>query len=67
VPQATLQFHALCEGLAALELRGALPRQEAQGVWREGLGTLVAGFATPPQPRVPAKPRAATRKRAKRS
>ena len=25
IDQATLQFHALCEGLAALELRGLLP------------------------------------------
>jgi AcrR family transcriptional regulator len=46
VSEATRSFHALCEGLAALELRGLLPPGSAEDVWRDALGALVAGFAT---------------------
>jgi AcrR family transcriptional regulator len=42
---AALQFHALCEGLTAVELRGLGPRTDATRLWREGIGALVAGFA----------------------
>lgn len=42
------QFHALCEGLAALELRGVILQQEGARVWQDALGALVAGFASPP-------------------
>jgi AcrR family transcriptional regulator len=45
VDGATLQFHALCEGLATVELRGTPPPGARERMWREGLGALVAGFA----------------------
>ena len=41
------QFHALCEGLAALELRGTI--DDPEQFWREAASALVAGFAEPPQ------------------
>jgi AcrR family transcriptional regulator len=47
VADATLQFHALCEGLAALELRGGWGPARARRIWRDGLRALVAGFADP--------------------
>ncbi len=47
VPDATREFHALCEGLAAMELRSLLPRGEEERVWRDALATLVRGFAIP--------------------
>jgi len=43
-PDATCEFHALCEGLAALELRGVIPRERAEWFWRDALGALVAGW-----------------------
>ena len=46
--QATSAFHALCEGLAALELRGLLPAGREEAAWRDALGALVAGFAVGP-------------------
>ena len=45
--QAAWQFHALCEGLAALELRGDLPTQEEEPAWRVALTTLVRGMLAP--------------------
>lgn len=42
----TMEFHAMCEGLAALELRGALPRGREEEIWREGLNSLVSGYAS---------------------
>jgi AcrR family transcriptional regulator len=48
VSDAVRQFHALCEGLAALELRGVIPRHEAARTWHDALGALVTGFASPP-------------------
>lgn len=42
---ATCAFHALCEGLAAAELRGGAPVADGEQFWREALGALVAGFA----------------------
>ena len=44
MPDAVAQFHALCEGLAALELRGAIPTSEAERIWRDGLRALVTGW-----------------------
>ena len=38
------QFHALCEGLAALELRGMLLRGHEERIWREALAALIGGF-----------------------
>ena len=47
VMHAVTEFHSLCEGLAAVELRGMLANAEAEGerIWRDALGALVAGFA----------------------
>ena len=42
--EAALQFRALCEGLAALELRRA-PLSDPEGLWRRAVVALVAGFA----------------------
>jgi len=47
VAEAAMEFHALCEGLAALELRGMLTRGEELRIWRDALGALLAGFAAP--------------------
>lgn len=44
VPAATLQFHALCEGLAAVELGCMLPAEQAEQVWHDGLTALVTGL-----------------------
>jgi hypothetical protein len=49
VLEAALQFHALCEGLATLERRGARGPFDAERIWRAGLRSLIAGFASPPQ------------------
>lgn len=46
----TIAFHALCEGLAALELRGALPAARAERLWRSALGALIAGRRLTAQP-----------------
>ena len=45
VIEATLQFHALCEGLATLELRGVRIPFDAERIWRAALTSLIAGFA----------------------
>jgi AcrR family transcriptional regulator len=47
VPDATREFHALCEGLAAMELRSLLPDREEERIWRDALTTLVRGFSIP--------------------
>jgi AcrR family transcriptional regulator len=41
------EFHALCEGLAALELRGVMTHGEEARIWLEALTALVAGYAQP--------------------
>ena len=46
VNEATLQFHALCEGLASLELRGINPSGDWERLWRQAFRALVAGFVT---------------------
>ena len=46
VQQVAREFHALCEGLGAIELRGMLAKGDEQRVWRDALGALVRGFAT---------------------
>ena len=45
VDEATLQFHALCEGLATVERRGMRAPFDADRLWRAGLGALITGFA----------------------
>lgn len=47
IDEATLQFHALCEGLAMLELRRLPGLTDPGRMWRDGLSALVFGFATP--------------------
>jgi len=47
VVDATREFHALCEGLAGMELRSLLPAGEAERIWRDALTTLVRGFSIP--------------------
>jgi AcrR family transcriptional regulator len=43
---ATLEFDALCEGLATLERRGAPGvRIDGERLWRAGLSSLIAGWA----------------------
>ncbi|HET7077432.1 MAG TPA: TetR/AcrR family transcriptional regulator [Chloroflexia bacterium] len=44
-PQAATEFHALCEGLAALEGRHFLRPDEAEQTWRSALRALVAGWS----------------------
>jgi hypothetical protein len=46
--EATLEFHAMCEGLATLERRGTRTTFDAERIWRGGLGALIAGFAVKP-------------------
>jgi AcrR family transcriptional regulator len=45
VGDAACEFHALCEGLAAIELRRLMPPGEESRIWRDALTALVAGFA----------------------
>lgn len=47
VSEATIAFHALCEGLAALELRALLPVGEEDRIWRHALIALVGGLNHP--------------------
>jgi AcrR family transcriptional regulator len=49
VRDAATEFHALCEGLAALELRGMLRPGDEEQIWRDALTALVTGFAVPAQ------------------
>lgn len=48
VAEATWQFHALCEGLGAVDLRAGMPGNAAepgrQALWADALGALVAGW-----------------------
>ena len=64
VRDATTQFHALCEGLAALELREALPAKDAERIWRDALTALISGFTTTP-PRLAPGTTTPTRRRRK--
>jgi AcrR family transcriptional regulator len=45
VRDAACEFHALCEGLAAVELRGQMTSGEEKRIWRDALTALIAGFA----------------------
>jgi AcrR family transcriptional regulator len=45
VRDAVRTFHALCEGLAAMELRSLLPEAGAERIWTNALTALVRGFA----------------------
>ena len=48
VDDAATAFHALCEGLAALEIRCAFPAEAAEHLWRDSLTALIDGFNTNP-------------------
>jgi AcrR family transcriptional regulator len=56
VGEAALQFHALCEGLAAVELRGTPLTPTPVQFWRDAFGALIAGFAEPAPQRRPRTP-----------
>ena len=45
IDEATLYFRAQCDGLAGLELGGAIPPAEGERLWRAGLAALIQGFA----------------------
>ena len=47
IPEAACEFHALCEGLASIELRGTPLGASAEQVWRSAFHALIAGFADP--------------------
>jgi AcrR family transcriptional regulator len=49
LPDATLEFHSMCEGLAAVELRCFFTAADGYRLWADALGSLVAGWAQPPQ------------------
>ena len=53
VDDAATAFHALCEGLAALEIRCAFPAEAAEHLWRDSLTALIDGFNTNPRRRRP--------------
>jgi AcrR family transcriptional regulator len=44
VPAAAWEFHALCEGLAAIEARCIIAGEDAERLWRDGLSALIAGW-----------------------
>jgi len=44
VKDVACEFHALCEGLAVLELRGIIAKGRAERIWRDALTALVAGL-----------------------
>jgi AcrR family transcriptional regulator len=46
VDDAAAQFHALCEGMAALELRCMLSPSDPERQWREAFTALITGFAS---------------------
>lgn len=68
VAEAAWQFHALCEGLAAAELRNPAVTQDPEGRWHGALDALVRGFAVATvaseNARPAAPPSGATRSRA---
>ena len=63
ISEAATQFHALCEGLAALELRGILTSGQEERIWRSALSALIAGMSSP----VKQSPRSAVRMPARAS
>jgi WHG domain-containing protein len=53
VEAAACEFHAVCEGLAAIELRGVIHDGEEAPIWRDALGAFVAGLARTPSTLTP--------------
>jgi AcrR family transcriptional regulator len=56
VRDAATEFHALCEGLAALELRSQLTTGDNERIWRDALTALVIGFSAASEPPAPTRP-----------
>jgi AcrR family transcriptional regulator len=50
VAEAATEFHALCEGMAAVELRARPLGTDLERLWRNGFHALIAGFADCPRP-----------------
>ena len=49
VDDAVVQFNALCEGLATVELRGTRGLgPDPERTWRQSIAALLSGFAVPP-------------------
>jgi len=48
VEEATTHFHALCEGMAAVELRRIPGFEAGERTWRSAFTALVGGFAAQP-------------------
>lgn len=44
LPDAALEFHSMCEGLAAVELRCLFSRTDGPRLWADALGALVTGW-----------------------
>jgi AcrR family transcriptional regulator len=44
ITEATWEFHATCEGLAALELRGIIHTEDGHRLWHDTLSALVTGW-----------------------
>jgi AcrR family transcriptional regulator len=57
VAEAAWQFHALCEGLAAVDRRQPGVNHSSEERWRAALAALVRGFAAAPVTASPAAPR----------
>lgn len=52
--EVTWQYHAMCQGLASVELHGWFPdATSTERMWRDGLSAFVAGLASEPAPRKP--------------
>ena len=50
VRNGAIMFHAMCEGLTLLELRGVIPPDRGERLWREALVALVSGMQTQSSP-----------------
>jgi AcrR family transcriptional regulator len=57
IPDAAWEFHAACEGLAALELRCIIPAEDGQRRWDDTLSALIAGWRHVPPGATPRRPR----------
>ena len=51
IDEVTLHFDAVCEGLAAIELRGTFPPEAAERLWTDGLTATIRGLASREIPR----------------
>ena len=53
IETAACEFHAVCEGLAAVELRGLIHDGDEAPIWRDALGAFVVGLARTPSTLTP--------------